>query len=103
MSAKPWRVREETEHVYIEEDDGATVASFSLRPESAALGLCTETRLKNHQRNRQLRAHVKLMAASPELLEACRTALSHILGGAANRQRAIDTIDAAIFKAEGRQ
>jgi len=69
----PWGVHEGTENLFVEsENDRMTVTSVPLFPDSAALGLCSQTRLENHQRNRVSRANAELIAAAPELLGALK-------------------------------
>jgi hypothetical protein len=96
-----WTVNEGTENIYIETGDRMTVACVPLFPESASLGLCSQTRLKNHQRNRQSKANARLIAAAPELLKALRmviTTQGHEINSAV-----LDEALAAIAKAEGKE
>jgi hypothetical protein len=66
----PWRVTKDHESLNIWNSTGSFVASLELRPESPALGLCSQTREKNKRRNAQSRTDAKLIAAAPELYEA---------------------------------
>jgi hypothetical protein len=69
-----WKLTEDSDGFIIETDCGDPVVVLSFKPTSAALGLCSQTRLKNHQYNRRLRSLANLIVATPKLLEACKLA-----------------------------
>ena len=99
----PWNVVEGCESLYVNAN-GIPIATVRLRlGEGTAAypcGLCTQTRLKAHQHNRQRRFDFDLIAAAPDLYFACRSALSNILGGPVDRDKAIEMLSAALAKAE---